>query len=64
MFHKKNNYLKEIISTLDLESFRECLRAADPSDFDGHTEFERLTPDERLAWLAQCGRFFSQVKKS
>ncbi len=48
----------------DLEAFRERLLAADPSDFDGHTEFERLSPEDRLVWLAQCAHFFSLVDKS
>jgi hypothetical protein len=27
------------------------LDRCDPRDFDGHTDFGRLTPDQRLDWL-------------
>lgn len=47
----------------EMDAFRECLIAADPLDFDGHTEFERLSAEDRLVWLAQCAQFFSLVKK-
>lgn len=28
-----------------------------PEDFDGHTEFDRLTPEQRLMWLSQTVQF-------
>ena len=28
-----------------------------PDHFDGHTEFGRMTPDQRLNWLARAVRF-------
>ena len=30
------------------------LQKAKPEDFDGHTEFYRMTPLERLRWLDQA----------
>ena len=33
------------------------LKAASPTDFDGHTEFLRLTPEERLDWLWEAVQF-------
>ena len=30
----------------------------EPGDFDGHTEFHRLTPEERLIWLSHVQRFY------
>jgi hypothetical protein len=27
-------------------------------DFDGHTEFNRLTPEQKLAWLSQAVQFY------
>ena len=30
------------------------LESAKPEDFDGHTEFYRMTPLERLRWLDQA----------
>jgi hypothetical protein len=35
-----------------------------PRDFDGHTEFHRLTPEERLVWLCQVQRFYWATKAS
>ena len=37
--------------------FEEALAACSPADFDGHTEFARLTPAERLEWLSQAASF-------
>ena len=33
-----------------------------PEDFDGHTEFYRLTPEQRLDWLAQAVQFVAEFK--
>lgn len=30
---------------------RAVLATTSPADFDGHTEFHRLTPRERLLWM-------------
>jgi hypothetical protein len=32
-------------------SAREIIARSRPEDYDGHTEFARMTPRERLAWL-------------
>jgi hypothetical protein len=32
-------------------SVRDIIARSRPEDYDGHTEFARLTPRERLAWL-------------
>ncbi len=42
----------------DLETLR-CTTAA---DFDGHTEFHRLSPLERLAWLDEAVAFITSAK--
>ena len=34
-----------------VEEALRVLAAAPAEDFDGHTEFQRLTPAERLAWM-------------
>jgi hypothetical protein len=31
-------------------------------DFDGHTEFARLTPEQRLAWLSGCAQFWYEAR--
>lgn len=35
-----------------------------PSDFDGHTEFRKLTPEQRLRWLSEAVDFLYLAKKS
>lgn len=41
-------------------SFDEALAACSPSDFDGHTVFTDLTPEQRLEWLYQAASFVSE----
>lgn len=31
-------------------------------DFDGHTDFQKLTPEEKLLWLSQVAQFASEFK--
>ena len=33
--------------------FREMISKLDARDFDGHTCFKELTPEQRLDWLAE-----------
>jgi hypothetical protein len=35
------------------EEFERALAQRKPEDFDGHTEFYWLTPEQRLEWLCQ-----------
>jgi len=35
----------------------EAGRLARPEDYDGHTEFDRMTPGQRLAWLDEATMF-------
>ena len=39
------------------EAARKILSRTSPEDYDGHTEFARMTPAERLAWLDQAVLF-------
>ncbi|HXN35088.1 MAG TPA: hypothetical protein VN877_02890 [Opitutaceae bacterium] len=41
---------------------REAIARSRPEDYDGHTEFERLTPAERLVWLESAIRFISSSR--
>ena len=41
----------------------EILLRAKPEDFDGHSEFHRLTPEQRLAWLDQAVAFIQATIK-
>ena len=49
---------KEIID--EMESFRRLLEKATTHDFDGHTEFHRLSADQKLLWLSQCSQFCAE----
>jgi hypothetical protein len=44
------------------EEFERALAQCKPSDFDGHTEFYRLTPEQRLEWLCQAATFVYEFK--
>ena len=33
------------------DAVRDIIARSHPGDYDGHTEFGRMTPAERLAWL-------------
>jgi hypothetical protein len=36
------------------EQALEAVRLSRPEDYDGHTEFDRMTPSQRLAWLDEA----------
>ena len=38
------------------------LTACRPEDFDGHTDFQRLTPEQRLDWLCQAATFVHEFR--
>ena len=40
----------------------EVLRRTTAADFDGHTEFQRLSPSQRLAWLDEAVAFITAAK--
>jgi hypothetical protein len=44
------------------EEFQRALAQCKPEDFDGHTEFYRLTPEQRLEWLCQAATFVYEFK--
>ncbi len=37
--------------------FKTILKNLAPADFDGHTEFSRLSVRQKLAWLSEAARF-------
>ena len=44
------------------EQALEAVRISRPEDYDGHTEFDRMTPGQRLAWLDEATLFvFNQT---
>ena len=42
----------------------EVVRRATPSDFDGHTEFHRLSPRQRLVWLDEAVAFITAAQRA
>ena len=36
------------------EQALEAVRLSRPEDYDGHTEFDRMNPAQRLAWLDEA----------
>jgi hypothetical protein len=38
------------------------LQTTTAADFDGHTEFQRLSPTQRLAWLDEAVAFIAAAK--
>ncbi|HOD16919.1 MAG TPA: hypothetical protein PK307_13885 [Spirochaetota bacterium] len=47
----------------DMDEFRRLLAKTSPGDFDGHTDFDKLTPEQRLMWLSQCAQFVTGARK-
>ena len=41
-----------------------ALKASNPRDYDGHTEFHRMTPAARLEWLDSAVEFVAQGKQA
>ena len=44
------------------EQALEAVRRSRPEDYDGHTEFDRMSPAQRLAWLDEATSFVWQKK--
>jgi hypothetical protein len=39
-------------------------RELTPEDFDGHTDFDKLTPEQRLQWLSDMLDFMETARQS
>ncbi len=46
----------------DRKEFDRILATLKPEDFDGHTEFHRFTPEEKLMWLSQIAQFVVEAR--
>jgi hypothetical protein len=42
----------------DPELFLSSIKHLSCEEFDGHTDFEHLCPDDKLHWLSEIARFF------
>ena len=40
---------------------RRIVEQASPEDFDGHTEFARMTADQRLSWLDEANAAYLEL---
>lgn len=40
---------------------RRIIKESSPRDFDGHTEFSRMTPDQRLSWLDEANDAYLEL---
>lgn len=54
---------KENEEDKELEEFRKSLENIDQKDFDGHTDFEKLSVREKLLWLSELNYFNYIAKK-
>ena len=41
-----------------------AVRRSRPEDYDGHTEFDRMTPGQRMAWLDEAALLVFSHKKT
>ena len=55
---------KEHRPTSRLLADLEVVRHATPGDFDGHTEFHRLSPRQRLVWLDEAVAFITAAQRA
>lgn len=44
------------------KSIDEILAESAPEDYDGHTDFKTLSPEERLDWLFELAEFIHAFK--
>lgn len=44
------------------DSLQQVISHLRPEDFDGHTDFQLLSPDQKLMWLSQAVQFFFENK--
>jgi hypothetical protein len=56
--NKKSNREKE------LTDFRKSLESFSKKDFDGHSDFQKLSVREKLEWLSELNYFKNFVKKN
>lgn len=43
------------------EELLKILKQTSPEDFDGHTEFAHMTPDQRLTWLEESNAAYLEL---
>jgi hypothetical protein len=60
-----SNHPKQTSAEADAaqKATRKIIEQTTPEDYDGHTEFSRMTPAQRLAWLDQAVLFIQSRKQ-
>lgn len=48
-------------SRVDIERVKQIIKFLDDKEFDGHTEFYRLTNEEKLIWIFQISLFIFEI---
>ena len=48
----------------DFRALREHILGLPEEVFDGHTNFDVLTPEQRLVWLSQSVRFVWEARRN
>ncbi len=43
------------------EEMLKILKQTSPEDFDGHTAFAQMTPDQRLTWLEEANAAYLEL---
>lgn len=51
-------------SKLSKEEILRRIRESREEDYDGHTDFEKLTPEQKLIWLSSTAHFVYTVAKN
>lgn len=47
----------------DHNIFRKSIERLSCEEFDGHTDFTLLSPDDKLHWLSEVARFYYEHRK-
>lgn len=48
---------------MDQNTFRKSIEHISCEEFDGHTDFALLSPDNKLHWLSEIARFYYEHRK-
>jgi hypothetical protein len=52
------------VAAVQSAAVRQIIARSKPEDYDGHTEFERLSPSDRLDWLDAAVTFIEDSQRN
>jgi hypothetical protein len=52
------------LTPLEWAAAREIVARSQPQDYDGHTEFSKMSPAERLDWLGHAALFIEESQRN